>query len=191
LPKLVRVVAGTPQEIIDCADALEYMSLRVELLLAGRRLDTEIQRIYSADPEIPPHKIALNHNSSETLRNRPRHAVMAEVSVSADKDVDVDAIAPRSIDFLCGLGVLDSPDDIIWRSHVDVRYAYPVYTHERPGLVAAVKDWMVRHDVHTVGRFGEWEYVNSDKCVYEGLRLGEVLGEQSMADEPRRTGSEG
>jgi UDP-galactopyranose mutase len=178
LPLLVRVTEGTPERIVELADRLEYMSLRVELLLAGRRLETSIQRIYSADPDIPPHKTALNHNSSESLRTRPRHAIMAEVSVSPEKPVDVDSIAPRTIDWLCGLGILASPEDIIWSGHVDVKYAYPVYTHERPEQIAEIKEWLAAHDMYTAGRFGEWEYINSDKCVHKGLRLGRVLRER-------------
>jgi protoporphyrinogen oxidase len=175
LPVLTRVVVGTPEEIVRASDALEYMSLRVELLLAGRRLDTPIQRIYCADPEIPPHKIALNHNSSESLRERPRHAIMAEVSLSPEKPVDTETIAPRTIDLLCRLGILDSPDDIVWTGHVDVKFAYPVYTHRRPELVRTIKEWLARHHIHTVGRFGDWEYINSDRCIDKGLRLGREL----------------
>jgi protoporphyrinogen oxidase len=177
IPELVRVVRGTPPDIIALADSLDFMSLRVELLLAGRSLDTSIQRIYNADEEIPPHKIALNHNSSDSLRSRPRHAIMAEVSISEQKPVAVDSIAPVTIDLLCSLGVLGSPDDIIWKGHVDVKYAYPVYTHERPATVSAIKDWLVERHIYTVGRFGDWEYINSDKCVNNGLVLGRQLAE--------------
>jgi protoporphyrinogen oxidase len=106
---------------------------------------------------------------------------MAEVSVSDEKEVDVESIAPSTIDFLCHVGVLESPADIVWRSHVDVKYAYPVYTHARPGLVGAIQEWMGRHDIFSVGRFGEWEYINSDKCVQKGLDLGRALRERYPA----------
>jgi protoporphyrinogen oxidase len=174
LPILLRLIEGTPPEIMALADRLEYMSLRVELLLTGRPLDT-LQRIYVADPEIPPHKIALNHNSSPELRARQHHAIMAEVSLSEEKAVDVEQIAPKTIDFLCSIGVLDSPADIIWTGHLDVKYAYPVYTHQRPELVAQIKSWLTEQDIYTIGRFGDWEYINSDKCVMKGLTLGREL----------------
>lgn len=175
LPILVRIVDGTPSEIIAQADRLEYMSLRVELLLAGRKLKTPIQRIYAASPDIPAHKIALNHNSSDYLRGQPQHAIMAEVSISDQKPVNVNEIAPKTIDFLCDIDVLASPADIVWQGHVDVKYAYPVYTHERPLQVQSIKDWMARHDIYTLGRFGDWEYINSDKCVMKGLTLANDL----------------
>lgn len=177
LPILVRLIEGTPDRIVEMADRLEYMSLRVELLLAGRRLDTPIQRIYSADPEIPPHKIAMNHTSSESLRRRPCHAIMAEVSLSPEKPVDVESIAPKTIDLLCHLDILDSPADIVWTGHVDVKYAYPVYTHDRPALLDEIKGWLAQYDIRTLGRFGDWEYVNSDRCVMKGLSLARELKE--------------
>jgi protoporphyrinogen oxidase len=175
LPELVEIVDGTPDRIRLAATRLDYMSLRVELILVARRLDTPIQRIYSADADIPPHKIALNHNSSDSLRQRDCHAIMAEVSVSPEKTVDVDEIAPRTVDLLCDIGVLDSAADIAWSGHVDVKYAYPVYTHERPHLLAEIKDWLRSRGIHTVGRFGDWEYVNSDRCVHKGMELGRSL----------------
>ena len=175
LPILVRIVQGTPDEVKALADQLIYMSLRVELLLVGRQLETPIQRIYVADPDMPPHKISFNHNSSAYLRSQPRHAIMAEVSVSPEKSVKVNEIAPKTIAFLCELGILDSPDDIIWQGHVNAEYAYPIYTHERPALVRGVKEWLGQHHIYTLGRFGDWEYINSDKCVMKGLSLAQVL----------------
>ena len=175
LPLLVHVVEGVPDEIKGLANRLEYMSLRVELLLVGRQLNTPIQRIYAADPDIPPHKIAFNHNSSDFLRKQPCHAIMAEVSMSPQKPIDVNQIAPKTISYLCDMGILDSPEDIVWQSHVDVEYAYPVYTHERPELVKAIKGWMGQYNIFTLGRFGDWEYINSDKCVMKGMTLAREL----------------
>ncbi len=181
LPLLVRVIEGTPAEIIEAADDLEYMSLRVELLLTSRWLDTPIQRIYSADPDVPPHKIALNHNSSELLRQSGCQAIMAEVSLSPEKPVKAEEIAPRTISFLTDLGILSSPDDIEWTGHIDVKYAYPVYTHARPDQVKTIKDWLGQRDIYTAGRFGDWEYINSDKCVHKGMELGRELRERYPA----------
>ncbi len=178
LPILVRIIAGTPSDVVAMADALEYMSLRVEFLLTSRPIRSPIQRIYSADPEIPAHKMALNHNSSDSLRAREQHAIMAEVSISAEKPVDVHQIAPRTIRFLCDVGVLESPSDVVWTGHRDVKFAYPVYTHDRPELVSDLKKWLQRNDIYVVGRFGDWEYVNSDRCVKRGLELGRQLREE-------------
>jgi protoporphyrinogen oxidase len=175
LPSLVQIFDAVPDALEMAVDDLDYMSLRVELLLVGRRLDTAIQRIYIADTDIPPHKIALNHNSSDHLRKQPGHAITAEVSLSPAKPVDVDTIASRTISFLCRVGILRAPEDVIWRGHIDVEFAYPVYTHRRSAAVCRIKDWMRQHQILTLGRFGDWEYVNSDKCIMKGLSLAREL----------------
>lgn len=182
LPVLFRLIDGAPPELVQLTDRLEYLSLRVELLLTRRPLETPIQRIYCADPALPPHKIALNHNSSDHLRARPRHAIMAEVSVSPEKAVDPATIAPKTIEFLCDIGVLSSPDDIVWTGHVDVKYGYPVYTHGLARIVADLKEWLVQRHIYTLGRFGEWEYINSDRCIMKGLTLGRELRQRYPAE---------
>lgn len=178
IPVLLRMIDGAPDEVVALGDRLDFLSLRVELLLTREPLAAPVQRIYSADASVQAHKIALNHNSSEHLRSRPRHAIMAEVSHSPDKPIDTATIAPRTIEFLCDLGVLPGPDAVEWTGHVDVRYAYPVYTHDRADVVARVKAWLERRDIYTLGRFGEWEYINSDRCIMKGLTLGRLLRER-------------
>ena len=175
LPLLLRMIGETPAEVQAHADSLDFMSLRVELLLAGRQLNTPVQRIYVSDPAIPAHKIVLNHNSSDTLRSRDCHAIMAEVSISDEKPIDVSTIAPSTIGLLQTLGILESARDIAWQGHLNVKYAYPVYTLDRPGRISKIKTWLSKHHIYTLGRFGEWEYINSDKCIMKGLSLGRDL----------------
>jgi protoporphyrinogen oxidase len=175
LPILVRMIKGTPKDIVTMADGLDYMSLYVIFLLVGRQLETEIQRIYIADPTVPPHKIAFNHNSSEYLRQQPHHAIMAEVSMSPEKTVKLDDIVPLTVDFLIQRGILRSTSDIIWDGYKNVQYAYPVYTHQRSELVQGIKDWLAQFNIYTLGRFGDWEYINSDRCIKKGLSFAKEL----------------
>jgi len=175
LPVLVRLVKDTPSEVVNMADQLEYMSLCLVLLLVGYPVDIDIQRVYVANPEIPPHKIAINHNSSNYLRDQPHHGIMAEISLSKDKSINTDKIISSTIDFLCEIDVLHNKNDVIWQSQKSVKFAYPVYTHQRPELVQGIKDWMSQYNIFTLGRFGDWEYINSDKCVMKGLKQAKEL----------------
>lgn len=175
LPLLCAMVNGIPASIREEVERLTHVSQWVELLLVGRRLHTDVQRIYVADPDVPPHKIALNHNSSDWLRKRSCHAITAEVSLSADKPVDVDAIGKSTVAMLCKCGILESASDVVWQGHVEVEHAYPVYTSERAGTVRRAAEWLEQRGIHTVGRFGRWEYINSDQCIRDGLALAKRL----------------
>ena len=65
---------------------------------------------------------------------------------------------------------------------MDVKYGYPVYTHGLSRIVAELKEWLAQRDIYTLGRFGEWEYINSDRCIMKGLTLGRELRQKYPAE---------
>jgi UDP-galactopyranose mutase len=177
LPALLRAIAGTPAELIADADKLEFLSLKVLMLVVGKKLRDEPQRVYVADPEVPAHKIAFNHTSSPSLRERPRHGIMCEIAYSPEKQPASDAdLERRTIEWLVDARLLASPRDIVEAMVVDVPYGYPVYTHSRPAILERIERHLARHDIHTIGRFGHWDYVNSDGCIWQALNLARQLG---------------
>ena len=188
LPVLVRIVEGVPNDIVGLADRLEFTSLDLLLLLIGRPLPNAPQRIYVADPDIPPHKIAFNHTSSDSLRARPVHAIMAEISYSDEKPLpEAHALERGTTEFLIRAGVFDSVEDVLWTGHVDVTYAYPVYTHDRCAIMRRIRDFFEPLGIHTLGRFGEWEYANSDQCIKRGMELAaELRTHRTLSSHPTR-----
>ncbi|MBC8186012.1 FAD-dependent oxidoreductase [candidate division KSB1 bacterium] len=129
IPELLKLINGVPGEINDCIRELKYMSLKVILILT-KNVHTEVQRIYVSDANIPPHKIAFNHNSSDSLRERKNHAIMAEISYSDTKPFDQDSVN-KTIRFLHSMDFINSREDVLWTDIIDVKYAYPIYTHNR------------------------------------------------------------
>lgn len=175
LPILARTVVGFPNDLREQVNRLEAMSLHVAYLVVSEQLWDDVQRIYSSEDWFPPHKVALNHNSSERLRRRANHAIMAEISFSDEKPVEPIAALNKTVDGLVDMGVI-SDRRVVKRSWIEtVPYAYPVYTHERPRIVKNVKTWLQKRGIYTLGRFGSWEYKNSDACVKEGIELAKTL----------------
>ena len=101
---------------------------------------------------------------------------MAEISYSDEKPLpEADALERGTTEFLTRAGVLDSVEDVLWCGHVDVKYAYPVYTHDRGAIVREIRQFLEPLGIHTLGRFGEWEYANSDRCIKRGMELAAEL----------------
>jgi len=178
LPALLRAIDGCPQALIDAADRLEFVSLKVLMVLVARPLGEQPQRVYAADPAIPPHKVAFNHTSSPSLRARPAHAIMAEIAWSAEKPAASDAaLTAATTDWLADAGLIADARDVAETRIVEARYGYPVYTHERPAILARIRAWLEPRGIHTLGRFGGWDYVNSDACLWQGAQLARRLAE--------------
>lgn len=48
-------------------------------------------------------------------------------------------------------------------------FAYPVNTVDKPQAVARIHAWAKAHDIVPLGRWGQWEHMNSDVAVASGI----------------------
>jgi protoporphyrinogen oxidase len=173
LPRLLGVLSDVPPRLLARAGRLEALPVTLVMLTLTGRLATDRQRVYCPGPEIPAHKIVLNHNSSPYLRGLPRHGILAEVS--GFPAAGEGELVKQVVRGLVGLGLLTSPGDVRRARVIRLPAAYPVPTHARAAIVTDLKRWLEERAVRTVGRFGEWAYINSDEALYRGLSLGRRL----------------
>jgi protoporphyrinogen oxidase len=176
LPVLLRLIRNVPAAISSAVSALEALPINLVMLVLDGRHETLHQRIYCADENICGHKIVLNHNSSRWLRALPRHGVQVELSeFSPFGRTDVRALVNAVVADLLRMGVIASPDHVRRTKVLRIPFGYPVQTHSRRNIVALAQHWLSEHRIYTVGRFGEWAYINSDEALYRGHCLGMKL----------------
>lgn len=173
LTGLLPMIEGVPAELLAQAAQLEYLSLKLLLIAARKPVQEPPQRVYLADPDIPPHKIAFNHTSSPSLRRRPVQGIACEIACPPDKPLPSDAeLTRRSLDWLLETGLVGSAADVVETRMLHIRHAYPVPTRNRAAIVAAARKYLSGLGIHSIGRFGGWDYANSDDCLRQGLELG-------------------
>jgi UDP-galactopyranose mutase len=178
IPILLELIDGTPAELKAKAAQLDYLSLTLGLVVVGHPVDTEIQRIYSAEPHIAAHKIVVNHNSSDSLRRLPHHGIMTEIAAGPEKPLLRSDVREWMIEGLELTGLIKNREEIRHAEVRDVEFAYPVPTHDRDAIVADLAQWLEEVDIHSVGRFGQWAYINSDEAIHRGMLLGKKLAAQ-------------
>lgn len=62
------------------------------------------------------------------------------------------------------------------------KYAYPLPTIGWADTINQVLDWAQSLNIHGLGRWGQWEYFNSDVCIYQAMQLARKLGHESYVD---------
>ena len=63
-----------------------------------------------------------------------------------------------------------------------IPYAYPIYDLNYKSRLQVVKDYFEKlPKFHLVGRTGNFEYINSDKVVEEGLLLAERIVRERLS----------
>lgn len=169
------MIEGVPQRILDLTKELDYLSMTLGLVVINHPVDTDIQRFYSADPTIASHKTAINHNSSDYLRGLKNHGIMMEISTGPEKQLYRNDMEQWIVDSLLDLGAIKSSNEVEEIQIHNVKYSYPVPTKDRNTLMNEIKEWLAENDIYTLGRFGEWAYINSDKAIFHGLELGKFL----------------
>jgi protoporphyrinogen oxidase len=176
LPRLLAIMSGVPATLTAAAAGLRSLPLAVVLVVIGHPVDTPVQRIYCAEPGMAAHKVVVNHNSSVSLRALPHHGVLAEVSLPPGQTPSP-GLERQVLHELGRMGILKSCSAVRSTQVINVPDAYPIPTHSRNAIVGAIKAWLEQHDIHSVGRFGEWAYINSDEALARGLALGKRLAD--------------
>ena len=172
IDQLARITRGAPAGLVAASRDLESLAVILVLVVSCRPIETTIQRVYCAGPETPAHKIVLNHNSSPYLRGLPRHGILAEVS-GANSPTQCDReLADQIVRNLVDMGLLESREQVLTTQVIRVPRAYPVPTRDRDTIIGELTAWLQDRDIYSVGRFGEWAYINADESLHRGLTLG-------------------
>ena len=175
LPALLGMLPDVPEALRQSVERLVALPLTLVLLALHTRLDTPVQRVYCADAAMPGHKIVLNHNSSAYLRSLPRHGILVEVSNATGERAGSEALCESVIAGLQSMGLIANRSQVASTRVIEIALGYPVPTHERSAIVAAAQAWLAARGIRSVGRFGEWAYINSDEALHRGLQVGAGL----------------
>jgi protoporphyrinogen oxidase len=171
LPRLLGCVTGVPDALRCDAARLEALPVTLVMLAIDGALGTTRQRVYVSNAAFPGHKIVLNSNSSSWLATRARHGIQVEVSGPSVTRAGSEGLADRIVDGLVACGLVDDRRRITAVRTVTLPLGYPVPTHERPAIVGRAKTWLRANGLHTLGRFGEWDYINADEALHRGLNF--------------------
>lgn len=176
LPYLLQSIEGCPKDILDASDELKAVSLKIVMLLVKLKKNDVPHRIYIADSDIPAHKVAFNHTSSPHLLSQKYHAITCEVSYSDMKPAPNDEILiTKMIDWLINQKLVYHHEDVKASKVIDIPLGYPVNTHKKNKIIKKINDYLKPLNIFSIGRFGGWEYLNSDGCIYQGISLADQL----------------
>ena len=103
---------------------------------------------------------------------------MAEITTNEGDgiwEMSDDAVLARVIRELEMIGLVD-PATIVYKRVVRFQYGYPVYDLDYRRNVTEMRDAVAATGLHLLGRFAQFDYINSDVCVERALALARKLG---------------
>jgi UDP-galactopyranose mutase len=174
LPVLVRLLDDAPAAVRDAAAGLLSTTVICVNLGIGRADITEKHWVYYPEDSVF-HRIFVQSNASPYNAPPGCSAYICEITTSQYKPLERERLVERVIADCQRVGMLAPDDEILVRQVVEIPYGYVIYTPDRAQRVGLIQEYLRGHGIHSVGRFGEWCYYNSDHAILAGKRAAETV----------------
>jgi protoporphyrinogen oxidase len=175
--ELARVWEGFPATGRDALAGLRYNSLINVLLGVKVEVRHPWTALYVPDLDLLSHRISFMCNFSENCAPEGHEAVMAEITTNPGDGVHElpdEAVIDRVVADLARMGLVE-PSDVVLRRALRFEYGYPVYDHDYYRNVRRLRESVAAEGIRLLGRFAQFDYINSDVCVERALKLGAEL----------------
>ncbi len=166
LPELARIVGNDAAKL---ADRLDYNSVTVVGLGVKGNLP-DYHWIYIPDRDIIFHRLAIISNYSPNMAPPGRETIIAEIS-HRDGDVLKDAIDETIV----GIEKLGFKFEVDVAKMWTNRYAYVITDRNYEKTVGQIRKILRDMRIITLGRHGNWEYLNMDAVWARSVRLAKEI----------------
>jgi protoporphyrinogen oxidase len=169
-----------PADVAQACRELEYNGLVCYLLALDRPEHPDLSWIYLPQHEQGPIN-RVTYMSNYSPRNAPegKTSFLCEMTVPGGKPHPGPELEREVIDGLVWAGLLKE-DEVLFTDRSDVRHAYVVFDHRYAARREAIFAWTAEVGLTPLGRFGRFEYDNSDQCVIKARELAGQLLEQAV-----------
>jgi protoporphyrinogen oxidase len=139
--------------------------------------------VYIPDPTVHPHRVCYLGFFSPNMVRPGTSSLVAETTTRPGDRVDRlsnDEFLDLVVGDLDRVGIIRK-GDVIVRDTRRVEYAYPVYDRHYGKNVQTLRDYFGSLGIDQLGRFAEFDYINSDECIRRALVLAEKLSARPLS----------
>ena len=175
--ELLKVWKDAPARAREAAARLRYNSL-VNVLI-GSNVDPghNFTALYVPDPEIVFHRLSFPKAFGERCVPPGGYSIMAEITTNEGDgiwDMPDQELFDRVIRDVEKVGFVD-PASVVYKRVVRFLYGYPVYDLEYRRNVTEMREAVAGTGLRLLGRFAQFDYINSDVCIERALALANEL----------------
>jgi protoporphyrinogen oxidase len=172
LPELVKMIKSAPEEVIKASERLVYNSLICLNIGVDREAISDKHWLYFPEKEYIFNRISFPMNLSPETTPKCRNSIVVEVTYRGTKP-DPNETKQRVREGLIKAEILREEDKLEVFDALDFKYAYVIYDTQHRRNVNLIQSYLKSIRVSSMGRYGEWEYLNMDKAILSGKRAAE------------------
>ena len=175
--ELLKVWKDAPQQVHDETAKLRYNSLINVLIGSSTDPGHNYTALYVPDRELLFHRLSFPKAFGSECVPPGGSSIMAEITANAGDGVwemTDEELMTRIIDDVERIGFVDRAS-IVYKKVVRFTYGYPVYDLEYRKNVTAMRNAVAETGLRLLGRFAQFDYINSDVCVERALKMADEL----------------
>jgi protoporphyrinogen oxidase len=177
LPELIDMLEKVPEKVKTAAHRLRFNSLIFVMIGLDSGKPNDFSAIYFPEREIKCHRVGFPPYFSKNTVPRGKYAVEAEITATEGDDtwkMSDEKIIANIVNGLHQRKIIDKKK-VCYKKVERYKYAYVVFGLEHNKNIRIVKDYLKKIGIEICGRFGEFEYLNMDKCIERAHAMAEKL----------------
>ena len=167
-----------PESISTSLDKMKYNSIYIIMIQVVKDNIGDNFALYVPNKETIFHRLSKIDFLGNSYNLNDRNTLMAEVTFrpsSYISSLSKEDIVLQVIDDLVAEGLVNSKDDVLDTDIKYEKYAYVIYDLEHRKNTDNVLNHFKSMNIHNVGRFAQFEYLNTDGVVENTLNLSKSL----------------
>ena len=177
LPELKKIIVNLPKKIIDAIDKLNKLSVLL-LNIGGKFIkNNPYHWIYFDQDDALFRRIHYPSKLSDYMAPKGMQSIQMEISYSKFDPLkkSPDIILEKCCNQLYENGFLSSRGvpELSFTRQID--YAYAIMDKNRKKNVPIIREFLHKNGFLTCGRFGEWDYIWTDKVLHSGKSAAEKV----------------
>jgi len=175
LTDLPRILPDMPQAVAAAMTGLEYNGLVCVMLALDRAEHPDLSWVYLPhDVQGPANRVTYMSNYSPHNAPAGKSSFLCEVTLPGGAPDPDSRLEEEVISGLVHAGLIER-GEVLFHDRTSVRHAYVVFDHAYAARRKAALGWMEERGIVPLGRFGRFEYDNSDQCVIKSRALAGVM----------------
>ncbi|MFN0205349.1 MAG: protoporphyrinogen/coproporphyrinogen oxidase [Planctomycetota bacterium] len=174
LPEFIHFTPELSNDARTAINKLAYNSLTSAAIGLNHNNTPKYSWIYLPHAEQgPANRITYLNNYSDNVAPPGQSLILAEATAVGEARKDKQYI-DEIVAGLANAGLLNR-SDVIFTHASTVKYAYVVFDHDYNKKIGAALAGVEQLGIDSLGRFGRFEYINSDQCVIRAFALADRM----------------
>ena len=164
---LINALKDISKEVKNASNDLKYNSLITVMIGLDVPKLNDFSWLYIPDKSVLPHRVSFPSNYSPYVAPDGKSSVLAEITFRDGDEISkmkLSEVVEKTVEDLHELNIINK-NDVCYVNAIKLKYGYVINDLSYKSNIQTVMTYLRSINIHSVGRFGEFKYLNMDGCI--------------------------